>query len=91
MLETAAAFFAFAFAFEVDESLKDWHGLLAHDSKDTLPKFGENTFADPSITSCVRDHDNTRHCGPCEIGKQHRLPSSSIPKEARRNNPLEPL
>src|SRR5579859_5146914 len=82
------AFFAEAFNSKV-ASLEDWHQRLAHVSKDTLVKFGDNTFADVRISECGGNHGSTQHCSSCEVGKHHRLPFHSIPKEKRRSKPLE--
>ena len=82
------AFFASAFTAK-STSLEDWHQRLAHVSKDTLVKFGDNTFADLTISACEGDHGSTHHCRPCEVGKQHRLPFHSVPTEKRRSKPLE--
>src|SRR5947199_9711793 len=83
-----AAFFTQAFYSKV-ASLEDWHQRLAHVSKDTLVKFGDNTFADLTISECEGDHGSTHHCRPCEVGKQHRLPFHAVPIEKRHSKPLE--
>src|SRR5205823_11629208 len=55
----------------------------------TLVKFGDNTFADLTISECEGDHGSAQHCSSCEIGKHHRLPFHPVPKEKRRSKPLE--
>jgi hypothetical protein len=75
-----AAFFTEALHSKV-ASLEDWHQRLAHISKDTLVKFGDNTFADLTISECEGDHGSAQHCSSCEVGKHHRLPFHSVSKE----------
>src|SRR5579862_891275 len=81
-----AAFFAEAFHSKV-ASLEDWHQPLAHISKDTLIKFGDNTFADLIISECEGDHGSTQHCSSYEVGKHHRLPFRSVPKKSDAASP----
>ena len=50
-----AAFFTEALHSKV-ASLEDWHQWLTHISKDTLVKFGDNTFADLKISECEGDY-----------------------------------
>ena len=82
------AFFAEVFNSKV-ASLEDWHQRLAHVSKDTLIKFGDNIFADLTISECEGEHSSAQHCSSCEVGKHHRLPFHSIPKEKWHSKPLE--